>query len=232
MVLGYALLHPTYGDSIALASLEVSDITIQNFPVNPNSVTAKTVKLDVSDDGVPEIRTGDRTLENLGICEVSAFQISSNDRSFLHNYSSQIGTFEVDIDQRSERQVGSFQVGSFQVGSFQVSLPDIRVTEVNVPEINALQFSPTKIYSTEISLPSSVTLQQFLTSHNFSLQNTTIPTLTEFLTGTTPFNLNIEITDLPTGQLAEANITGFDSNGRPTTGTLTLDLDANGLGWF
>jgi hypothetical protein len=226
-VLGGATRNPTYGDSIALASLEVSDITIQNFPVNPNSVTAKTVKLDVSDDGVPEIRTGDRTLENLGICEVSAFQISSNDRSFLHNYSSQIGTFEVDIDQRSERQVGSFQVGSFQV-----SLPDIRVTEVNVPEINALQFSPTKIYSTEISLLSSVTLQQFLTSHNFSLQNTTIPTLTEFLTGTTPFNLNIEITDLPTGQLAEANITGFDSNGRPTTGTLTLDLDANGLGWF
>jgi hypothetical protein len=52
--------------------------------------------------------------------------------------------------------------------------------------------------------------------------------------------LNIEITDLPTGQLAEANITRFDPSGRPTSGTLTHllhrrfanDTDASGLGWF
>jgi hypothetical protein len=68
-----------------------------------------------------------------------------------------------------------------------------------------------------------------------------VPTLRLLLlTGTTPFNLKIEITDLPTGQLAEANITHFDSNGLPTSGTLTHlfhrrfanDTDANGLGWF
>jgi hypothetical protein len=38
--------------------------------------------------------------------------------------------------------------------------------------------------------------------------------------------------DLPTGQLAEATLTGFDASGRPNSGTLTLDLDGNGLGWF
>jgi hypothetical protein len=56
--------------------------------------------------------------------------------------------------------------------------------------------------------------------------------VSQFLPDLNLFNLNIEITDLPTGQLAEANITHFDSNGRPTSGTLTLDTDANGLGWF
>jgi hypothetical protein len=52
------------------------------------------------------------------------------------------------------------------------------------------------------------------------------------LQGTTPFNLNIEIKDLPTGQLAEANITGYDPTGRPNAGTLYLDTDANCLGWY
>jgi large repetitive protein len=95
-----------------------------------------------------------------------------------------------------------------------------------------LRFTNSQVNTSEIPLTSSITLQQFLSSHNFNLQNTTIPTWTEFLTGTTPFNLNIEITDLPTGQLAEANITRFDPTGLPTSGTLTLDTDANGLGWF
>ncbi|MBE9050263.1 PKD domain-containing protein [Nostocales cyanobacterium LEGE 11386] len=46
------------------------------------------------------------------------------------------------------------------------------------------------------------------------------------------FNINLQITDLPTGQLAEAQITSFDSFGRPNSGTLLIDDDANGIGWF
>jgi Bacterial Ig domain len=71
-----------------------------------------------------------------------------------------------------------------------------------------------------------------LLSHNPNLQNTTVPTWTEFLQSPTPFNLKIEIQDLPTGQLAEATITGYDINNRPNSGTLTLDTDGNSLGWF
>ncbi|NER01034.1 MAG: hypothetical protein F6K30_30815 [Cyanothece sp. SIO2G6] len=46
------------------------------------------------------------------------------------------------------------------------------------------------------------------------------------------FDLNIEITDLPVGQLAEATITCFDTNGHPIAGIILIDDDANGLGWF
>jgi hypothetical protein len=52
------------------------------------------------------------------------------------------------------------------------------------------------------------------------------------LQSSTSFNLNIEIPDLPTVQLAEATITGFNPSGRLDVGTLYLDTDANGLGWF
>jgi hypothetical protein len=140
---------------------------------------------------------------------------------------SQICSIEVDISKSSVTQIGTSQI-SFG----QININQIGIAQVNTTQVTASQISFPQIDSTKISFPSSVTLQQFLSSHNFNLQNTTIPTWTEFLTGTTPFNLKIEITDLPTGQLAEANITRFDSNGRPTSGTLTLDTDANGLGWF
>jgi hypothetical protein len=46
------------------------------------------------------------------------------------------------------------------------------------------------------------------------------------------FNLTLQITDLPTGQLAEAQITDYDSLGRPNGGTILIDADANGIGWF
>ena len=49
---------------------------------------------------------------------------------------------------------------------------------------------------------------------------------------TTPINLNFNITNLPTGQLAEATITGYDQNGRPNKATISIDDDANGVGWF
>jgi hypothetical protein len=46
------------------------------------------------------------------------------------------------------------------------------------------------------------------------------------------FNINFSFTDLPTGQLAEAQITDYDSLGRLNGGTLLIDTDANGVGWF
>ncbi len=43
---------------------------------------------------------------------------------------------------------------------------------------------------------------------------------------------NFQITDLPQGQLAEANIAGFDSSEKPNAGTILIDHDANGVGCF
>jgi hypothetical protein len=110
---------------------------------------------------------------------------------------SQICAIEVDISKSNVTQIGTSQI-SFG----QININQIGIAQVDTTQVGASQISFPQIDSTKISLTSSITLQQFLSSHNFSLQNTTIPAWTEFLTGTTPFNLNIEITDLPTGQLA------------------------------
>jgi hypothetical protein len=108
-----------------------------------------------------------------------------------------------------------------------------RCPQINTAQINPRQLvSPLKLNPTEIPLTSSISLQQFLGSHNYSLQNTTVPTWLSYLGGTTPFNLNIAVTDLPTGQLAEAQLTGFAADGTPNVGTLLLDYNGNDLGWF
>ncbi|NEQ43018.1 MAG: hypothetical protein F6K00_05440 [Leptolyngbya sp. SIOISBB] len=44
--------------------------------------------------------------------------------------------------------------------------------------------------------------------------------------------ITLDIRDLPTGQLAEAQLTRFDANGQPIAGTILIDDDANGTGWF
>ena len=48
----------------------------------------------------------------------------------------------------------------------------------------------------------------------------------------TQLDIDFQITDLPQGQLAEASITGFDENGVFKAGTILIDHDANGVGWF
>ncbi|KAI9131957.1 hypothetical protein [Acaryochloris sp. CCMEE 5410] len=54
------------------------------------------------------------------------------------------------------------------------------------------QISALKVDTTEISLPSSITLQQFLSSHYYNSQNTTIPTWLQFLQDFNPFKINGE----------------------------------------
>ncbi|MEA5553208.1 hypothetical protein VB713_19905, partial [Anabaena cylindrica UHCC 0172] len=90
----------------------------------------------------------------------------------------------------------------------------------------------------EISFPSSISAQQLFNLYDFSFHtssststntiNSTAKTLWSTLFDpTNPFNLTLQITDLPTGQLAEAQITNYDQYGRPNSGTILIDNDAN-----
>lgn len=44
--------------------------------------------------------------------------------------------------------------------------------------------------------------------------------------------IELNIIDLPPGQLAEAEITSLNGLGYPNSGTITIDADGNGRGWF
>jgi DNA/RNA non-specific endonuclease len=213
-----------------------------NFSIRPDSLIPDTLhKISILENSSPEISSIYGGESEASILEIALLKDRFNKDGFLEYGSLQVGIAQISSHQISKSEVSTTKDSSFKVGTTQIGAAQIDPTQINSLQIgtrNSGSWFESGIR--EISLPSSITLQQFLSSHNFNLQNTTIPTWTEFLTGTTPFNLKIEITDLPTGQLAEANITHFDSNGRPTSGTLTHlfhrrfanDTDANGLGWF
>ena len=44
--------------------------------------------------------------------------------------------------------------------------------------------------------------------------------------------LSISLQDLPGSELAEAQIDAYGANGLPTSGTIVLDANANGVGWY
>jgi PKD repeat protein len=165
---------------------------------------------------------GNRVAE-MDISQIAPFKVSIADARRLEANILQIGSTEIDFIQGAFGQIRPSDVDTSQVGSF----------ERNISLNTTFQIDPWKV-----SLSRSITPQQLtgsfnlFDSHNPNLQNTTVATWTEFLQSPTPFNLKIEIADLPTGQLAEGTITGYDTNNRPNSGTLTLDTDGNSLGWF
>jgi large repetitive protein len=180
----------------------------------------------------------------IGFSEISTTQISSTQVS-----TTQIGFSEATISQISTTQISTTQIAFIkpsliyvcpaQVSTTQVSSISKELIHTSTAEVDTSQIdtTPTQIHiiqpnPAEISFSSGITLQQFFAIHNFGLQNKTVPSWTEFLQSPTPFNLKVEITDLPTGQLAEGTITGYDTNGRPNSGTLTLDINGNNQGWF
>jgi hypothetical protein len=142
--------------------------------------------------------------------QVSSTEIDATQIGSIQISSSQVSSGEISTQCINARQIATDHTSSSQVSPFQTTAGQVTAGQITAGQIGISQVGILQNNASEIPLPSSVTLQQFLSSHNFNLQNTTIPTWTEFLTGTTPFNLKIEITDLPTGQLAEGTATGYD----------------------
>jgi hypothetical protein len=170
-----------------------------------------------------------------GITKVGSITVTSTQVS-----TPQVGFGEINLQQQtpvyaSSKQVGITQVRTFDPNSAQISTPQVNSSEVSILDHST---STSDFYSSKITFSSSIQLEQFLSVHNVSPAylhaiNNTLSTFWDIsLQPSTSLNLNIEIVNLPTGQLAEANITGFDPTGRPNSGTLYLDTDANGLSWF
>jgi hypothetical protein len=234
-----------------LAEANNLDSSSENATIRHDSSTENTtsetiwsnVNLSVSQVGISQV----------GISQVGISQVGTQYSNVLQTSIGQVGTSQIGLIKVGMSEISSGQISVLQIGTSQTGLPQLSpaqigpaqitfshedladrgITQINSPQIGAGQLIGLfNVQVGEVSLSSNITFQQFFNIHNYTLQNTTVPTWTSFLTGTIPFNLNIAITDLPTGQLAEATITGFDPTGRPNSGTLYLDVDANGLGWY
>jgi hypothetical protein len=189
------------GSSFSSTQVGIGQITVkQNFfqegilQVDMREVSAIEAGLShisPTQISVGQVGSSQPNLPHFGITQISPLQIS------LAQITGQSGSGQLSPSEISSHEPRVYEICIRQNTALEVSSDQANMPQVNIAQINISQFD-----ATEIALPSSITFQQFLSSHNFNLQNTTIPTWTEFLTGTTPFNLNIEITDRPTSQLA------------------------------
>jgi hypothetical protein len=194
--------------------------------IQNSSIQNRSTQIDSS-----HISTGKNGFSSNRPIDSSVTQVSPSEIS-----SGQKGAGQTSSEQSSTRQVGQTQVDSFQVGSTQVNAPQINITQIGSEILISTQIDPSKI-----TFSSSIPSQQFLssnlpnhlnTSELTNVESTAVTIWNNLLNPTTPINLNFAITNLPTGQLAEATITGYDKLGRPNTATISIDDDANGVGWF
>jgi large repetitive protein len=172
---------------------------------------------------------------------------------------SQVSSIQNGISQISSSQIGSDQIGISQIGASQITVPNfsdrsssqISFSEVKIVQTQVTQIESDQIGSGEIRLTtgnknlnlsegrSESVVNIFPIFHLsdapqilFSLQSTTIDIWSDLLKAKTSLNFTFNITNLPSGQLAEGTITSYNTNGTPKTATINIDDDANGVGWF
>jgi PKD domain len=150
-----------------------------------------------------------------------AIHNSIGDISLIQGDITQVGTTEDNVTPLNPSQISTTQVGS---------------TEIDIFQFRPTQIDPTQIDSSKVSLPSLIPNQKLISSdlshNNTSLLTSLYSTAQSIWHSNTAIDLNFAITNLPTGQLAEGTITSYNTNGTPKTSTITIDDDANGVGWF
>jgi hypothetical protein len=190
----------------------------------------------------------------------NSIQIASSQISLVETIMANVGGTQVSIpndrfvqptiSHENSSQIGSSQIDSIHHNFIEISSPQVDISQNHTIKIDATSmfFGETvtridQFDSSKVTLPVSIPFQQFVVSN---LTNSFLPThdlISDYLTQLqstlatywnlpTSLNLNFDIINLPTGQLAEAIITGYDQLGRPNTATISIDDDANGVGWF
>jgi hypothetical protein len=167
-------------------------------------------QVDFLKKGLPEISSS----------EVSEAHITVNNFCITENCTSKINISEDTTTQILSRESALTHIGSREIGFFNNNLtpPNFSVTELQSRQVE----------STKVSLPSIISIQQLNSSHlshdNTSFLSSIYSTAQTLWDKTNPINFTFKITNLPTGQLAEATITGYDNIGRPNSATISIDI--------
>ena len=223
-----------------------SEVSINKSILSNNNFTQiGSSKGSFSENGICQIRPSEG-----GIIQVTPAEVSSNQNTVVEVTEAQVSVWESSPVQVSTLETGSFQVGiveknvhqftsgkisPYQNNSSQVQTVQIgtTTTPVNPREVANPTFKPsTQLFSIHNPTPLSIT-QLILSAQ--TIWNNLLPTVT-------PIDITIKVTDLPTGQLASALITKFVDErsetsrrvdqGNPIEGTIEIDADGNGLGWY
>jgi hypothetical protein len=134
-------------------------------------------KIGTSQVGMAEDRFSQIQLSELAKSQISSGQVSSLPIRFMSFQPSQIGSNQIGSSQSnivhpSFEQDCRTQIGIGQVNRAKHNLSEIGSTEIDTSQINTsaidrdtIEINPTQINPTKVSFPSSISLQQFFTSH-------------------------------------------------------------------
>jgi hypothetical protein len=222
--------------SFLLAEPGESDLVVPNTTVIPNSVLVNIlVKQSTFDISSKQTGIGQVAFDNLSspqtsIAQISVPQINSSQSGPNKSGSGQISSTEISPIQTNGVKERFNEIGSTQINPFHIGIRQIQPVEGDSTQASIYNLNDTQLVTSKISNASGIEfkdvgiLKCWLTDHTLAPNS-----ISDLLSS---FNLNLAISDLPTGQLAEAHITGFDPTGRPNSDTLYLDTDANGLDWY
>jgi hypothetical protein len=214
----------------------IKAISTSQVTINPNGTVSFTnpLKVGVSQIGIGENNIFHRTSSEVnvatittsaktGISEIGSSQIRSIDTNTIKSGSEQTSTAKIGITDKTSIKGSTSQVDTTQVSPIQVSYGNFSEGEIS---------SPSSIETQDVLF-----FQAFGVQHNvgYQVQNIELAAISlwqQQLHSTTPIDLTFEIKNLPTGHLAEGSITSYNPNGTPKTATITIDDDANGVGWF
>ncbi|MEO1341538.1 MAG: hypothetical protein AAFV28_10465, partial [Cyanobacteria bacterium J06635_13] len=231
-------------DAFLLADSNSPNSFVADTSVDPNSIPIDIFfdrsVFDISSEqtGISQITSNNFSRPQVGTVQDSISQISYSESSHTKPSISQISSTEVGMIQTGFVEQSSSQISPTQINPFDIGLGEIQSTEVDSTQIISDRVIKVQPIASKVSNLSSIepenlfVLQQWFIDHAFSPNSSvsvsnTLNSLWNYNLST-PFDISVEILDLPKGQLAEATITGFNDSGKPNAGTILIDHDANG----
>jgi hypothetical protein len=204
--------------------------------IKPSILNVSSGQVSSSQVAIAQLNFKEINSNQASISQVAASNSSASEFSAIQNRPFQDAFFQPTEDDTRVAQIGFTEINLVKINLSQVGISEISSTQIGSGRINEIQ--PILIPG-EISISSSIEFPQvFVSNSSFSfttvethtafptfiydIKNTALTLWNTYLQPTAPLNLTIKVTDLPTGQLAEAQITGFDPTGRPNSSTLYL----------
>jgi hypothetical protein len=172
-----------------------------------------------------KIGSAKTSTRSIDIAQVSSPQISVDEATLINIGSTQIGIPNNSFTQTTTTHENPPQIGSSQIGSNQVDLIQESSSQVDISQDNTIKIAAlssilrgaeavlNQFYSSKVTFPVSIPLQQFITSnfptsffpsHNLNSNNLSQIQNNLLNLFDPTFNIDLQIADLPTGQLAEA----------------------------
>ena len=196
--------------------------------------------------GISQIAINDFGISQVSFNQSSVSQVGSPQADPGENRISQVGTTEIGFIQANRVKDSPAQIGFTQVDPLHVGVGQFQSAEINTSQISTNNVvTDIEPIASEVSNSSSVEFKNFsILQQWFSDAHDQYPAdfididrvlravWPSLLENTVTSNLTFEVKDLPYNQLAETQIFRFGSDGHATEGTIYIDDDANGTGWF